>query len=165
MLGLKSFRTAAIVIGGIELVEKSRRASSKSESSADQRRQYRISGKLPWLRSLTLSHFNNTKPSDFGLILNLQQNQNKDVRTRLPLPIRRRSHYGTTPISTCSRIQTCVLQSRRWISSQMRSDLVSYIHCRISPEVLVACGKQQIFTAAEMFVRRVRCNAYGDWRN
>jgi hypothetical protein len=47
---------------GIELAEKIKKG------------QFKI-GKLPWPLSRTLSHFNSTKPSHFGLILNLHQNQ------------------------------------------------------------------------------------------
>jgi transposase-like protein len=49
MLGLKSFPTAAVVIGGIELAGKSRRDSSSSESSATARQRCPKSGELRWL--------------------------------------------------------------------------------------------------------------------
>ena len=48
MLGLKSFRTAAVVIGGIELAEKIKRDNLNSVSSAAARQRCQRSGKLPW---------------------------------------------------------------------------------------------------------------------
>jgi hypothetical protein len=51
MLGLKSFRTAAVVIGGIELAEKIKKKDNlRSASLAAPRRRCRKSGKLPSLR-------------------------------------------------------------------------------------------------------------------
>jgi hypothetical protein len=56
MLGLKSFRTAALVIGGIELAEKIQKSGhSKSANSAAARRRYQRSGKLPSLPSLRVT--------------------------------------------------------------------------------------------------------------
>jgi hypothetical protein len=55
MLGLKSLRTAAVVIGGIELAEKIKKGQFKIGKRAVGRPPCRRSGKLPWLRNeLTL---------------------------------------------------------------------------------------------------------------
>ncbi len=49
MLGLKSFETAEVVIGGIELAEKIKKGQFKTGSSADARRRCQKSGGPRWL--------------------------------------------------------------------------------------------------------------------
>jgi hypothetical protein len=51
MLGLKSFRTAAVVIGGLELAEKIKKGHLNSVSSAAAGQRCQRSGKLPWLHN------------------------------------------------------------------------------------------------------------------
>jgi transposase-like protein len=51
MLGLKSFRTVAVVISGIELAEKTKKGSSRSASLADPRQPCRKSGEPRWPRN------------------------------------------------------------------------------------------------------------------
>ena len=73
MLGLKSFRTAAIVIGGIELAEKIKKDQFKIGSSADGPQGCQRSGK-PHLLHNSIAFNRTTKTTQSHRASNLHQN-------------------------------------------------------------------------------------------
>ena len=71
MLGLKSFRTAAVVISGIELAETIKKDSTKSANLADARQPCRRSGKPLWPRNRNHYQSNGTRPTHYGSLLQI----------------------------------------------------------------------------------------------
>src|SRR5262249_8282537 len=95
MLGLKSFRNAAVVIGGIELGTEIKKVSSKWESSVEGPPGCRKSGEPHWLHNRNPSQIETRKPLEFRLIPNWPQNRAERhhagdrLSARLPVPATR----------------------------------------------------------------------------
>jgi hypothetical protein len=83
MLGLKSFRTAAVVIGGIELAEKIKSGNSKSAHSAAARPLCPSSAKLRSLPSLGISS-NCSRSTNFHSTSNLHRSHLIELPSAAP---------------------------------------------------------------------------------